>query len=118
VVTELGNELDDLIDCAGDNCRGVPSGSLTFTNGGVGKNGCMAPPVTAHFSSPQEGEIVSVSFRAGKVPVADDTVAPFEAVIPDSAIRAELPAAATVTAKALFDDGRRLGQAANVRLCK
>jgi arylsulfatase A-like enzyme len=118
VVADLGSELDELIDCAGENCRGAPSGSLSFTNAGVGKNGCMAPPVTARFSSPQEGEIVSVSFRAGKVPVADDTVAPFEAVIPDSAIRAELPAAATVTAKALFDDGRRLGQAANVRLCK
>ncbi len=50
--------------------------------------------------------------------MADDTVAPFEAAIPESALRDELPDAATVTAKALFDDGRRLGQSASLRLCK
>ncbi|MFI5122492.1 MAG: sulfatase [Vicinamibacteria bacterium] len=117
VVLELGNELDDLIDCAGPSCRGAPSGNLTFTNGGVGKNGCVLPPVTARFSSPEEDQIVGVSFRAGKVAVGDDTIAPFEIPIPDSAIRDELPGPATVTAKALFDDGRRLGQAANLKAC-
>ena len=30
VVLELGQELDDLIDCAGDDCRGAPSGELTL----------------------------------------------------------------------------------------
>jgi N-acetylglucosamine-6-sulfatase len=118
VVLELGNELDDLLDCAGPSCRGAPSGNLTFTNGGVGKNGCVLPPVTARFSSPEEDQIVGVSFRAGRVAVGDDTIAPFEIAIPDSAIRDELPAPATVTAKALFDDGRRLGQAANLKACK
>ena len=98
--------------------RKLASGELSFVNGGTGKNGCMVPPVTARFTSAQESEIVSVSFRAGKTAVADDTAAPFEAALPDAAIRKELPAPATVTAKALFDDGRRLGQAANVKLCK
>ena len=76
VVLKLGLELDELIDCAGSNCRGAPSGTLGFTTGGGGKGGCVFPPVTAHFTSPQESDIVSVSFRAGKVSVADDTVAP------------------------------------------
>ena len=41
VVDELGDELDQLIDCAGDSCRGAPSGSLSFSTGGTGKNGCV-----------------------------------------------------------------------------
>ena len=54
--------------------------------------------MTAQFSSPDEAGIVSVSFRAGKIAVADDTVPPFEAPIPESALRSELPdKAATVT---------------------
>ena len=118
VVDELGDELDQLIDCAGDSCRGAPSGSLSFSTGGTGKNGCVLAQVTARFSSPQESGIVSVSFRAGKVPVGDDTAPPYEAAIPESALRDELPGAATVTAKALFDDGRRLGQAANLKACR
>ena len=118
VVDELGDELDQLIDCAGDSCRGAPSGSLSFSTGGTGKNGCVLAPVTARFSSPQESGVVSVSFRAGKVPVGDDTAPPYEAAIPESALRDELPGAATVTAKALFDDGRRLGQAANLKACR
>jgi N-acetylglucosamine-6-sulfatase len=118
VTLELGAELDRLVNCAGAGCRAAPGGTLSFANGGTGKNGCMVPPVTARFTSPDEAEIVSVSFRAGRTAVADDTVAPFEAVIPDAAIRNELPEPATVSAKALFDDGRRLGQAANVKLCK
>ena len=117
VVTELSRELDSLIECAGADCRTAPSGALTFTNGGVGKNGCMLPPVTASFTSPEQSEIVGVSFRAGGVPVLDDTAPPFEAAIPDSALRAELPKAATVAVEALFDDGRRLGQSANIRAC-
>ena len=111
-------ELDQLIDCAGADCRGAPTGTLGFTTGGGGKNGCVAAAGDARFTSPQEGDIVSVSFRAGRVAVGDDTVPPFEVAIPDSALRDELPGAANVTAKALFDDGRRLGQSANLRVCK
>ena len=99
-------------------CRGVPIGTLTLATGGNGKNGCVFPPVTAQFSSPDEAGIVSVSFRAGKTAIADDTVPPFEAPIPDSAIRSELPDKAAISAKAVFNDGRRLGYSQSVRLCK
>ena len=118
VVNQLGKELDQLIDCAGASCRGVPIGTLTLATGGNGKNGCVFPPVTAQFSSPDEAGIVSVSFRAGKTTIADDTVPPFEAPIPESAIRSELPDKAAISAKAVFTDGRRLGYSQSVRLCK
>ncbi|MDX6583709.1 MAG: N-acetylglucosamine-6-sulfatase [Solirubrobacterales bacterium] len=118
VVLELGQELDDMIDCAGDDCRTAPTGTLSFTNGGVGKNGCVLPPVTAHFTSPDDNRIVGVSFRAGKVAVGDDTAAPFEAAIPQEALSAELPGPATVVAKALYDDGRRLGLTSELTACK
>ena len=118
VVAQLGNELDSLIDCSGAGCLGAPTGNLGFTNGGVGKNGCLSSPVTARFTSPDEGRIVSVTFRAGKDAVGEDTTRPFELPVGESALRSELPAPATVTAKALFDDGRRLGLAENVKLCK
>ena len=117
VVLDLGDQLDDLIECAGASCRSAPTGSINITNGGVGKNGCMFPPVGAQFFGPDEDRIVGVSFRAGKVPVGDDTEPPFEAQIPDQALRDELPDAATVVAKPLYDDGRRLGLTADVRIC-
>jgi hypothetical protein len=117
VVLQLGGELDRLIDCAGANCRTAPTGQLTFTNAGVGKNGCMFPPVTATFSGSDEDRIVGVSFRAGRVTVGDDTEPPFEVLIPDHALRDELPEPAHVIAKALYDDGRRLGLTADVRIC-
>jgi arylsulfatase A-like enzyme len=118
VVLELGDELDDLIDCAGASCRTAPTGTLTFTNAGVGKNGCVFPPVTAHFTGTDEDRIVGVNFRAGRVNAGDDTEAPFEAVIPDQALRDELPDAAEVVARALYDDGRRLALTADVRICE
>ena len=96
----------------------MPIGTLTLATGGNGKNGCVFPPVTAQFSSPDEAGIVSVSFRAGKTTIADDTVPPFEAPIPESAIRSELPDKAAISAKAVFTDGRRLGYSQSVRLCK
>jgi arylsulfatase A-like enzyme len=118
VVLDLGQQLDQLIDCAGADCRGAPSGTLGFSTGGTGKNGCALPPVTARFTSPEEGDLVSVSFRAGGAAIAEDTAAPFEAAIPDKILRGELPGATKITAKALFEDGRRLGQATNLRICK
>ena len=46
--------------------------------------------------------MVGVSFRAGKVSVGEDTEAPFEAAIPEQALRDELPDSAKVIAQALF----------------
>ncbi len=117
VVATLSDELDDLIDCAGASCRTAPSGQLSFTNAGVGKNGCMFPPVTVHFTGSNEDRIVDVSFRAAGVAVGDDTEPPFEVTIPDQVLRDELPDAAEVVAKALYDDGRRLAPTAEARIC-
>ena len=117
VVLELSNELADLIDCAGADCRTAPTGVLGFANGGVGKNGCMIPPVIAQFTGSEQDEIVGVSFRAGRAAVGDDTEPPFEAAIPDQALRDALPDPAEVVAQALYDDGRRLAETADVRAC-
>jgi hypothetical protein len=118
IVSELGDELDDLIDCAGDSCRTAPSGNLSFVNGGVGERSCMVSPVTATFTpNPGPGTIIGVTFQAGKTLVATDTEAPYEAVLPDAPIRAEEPRAASVRAEVLYTDGRRLTLPAKIRLC-
>jgi arylsulfatase A-like enzyme len=117
VVLQLGDELKRLIDCAGADCRTAPTGLLGFSNGGVGKNGCMFPPVTAQFRGSDEGGIVGVSFRAGRFAIGDDTEPPFELAIPDAALRDELPEPAEVVARALYDDGRRFALTADVRIC-
>ena len=116
VTHQLSVELHQLLDCAGADCRGAPSGQLTFTTGG-GKAGCSLPPIVAHVNTSDDSSVVGVSFRAGKAAVGDDTVPPFEVEIPEQALRDELPGAATVTAKALFDDGRRLGLSGTLRAC-
>jgi hypothetical protein len=118
VVLELGDELDDLIDCAGASCQSAPTGTLSFTNGGVGKNGCVFPPVTAHFFGANEDKIVNVGVRAGRVNAGDDTEPPFDVPIPDQALRDELPEAAEVVGKALYEDGRRLALTGDVRICE
>ncbi len=118
VVLQLGDELKRLIKCAGADCRTAPTGLLGFSNGGVGKNGCMFPPVTAQFQGSDEDKIVGVSFRAGRFAVGDDTEPPFEIAIPDSALRDELPEPAEVVARALYDDGRRFALTADVRVCE
>jgi N-acetylglucosamine-6-sulfatase len=118
VVDELGGELDDLIDCAGDSCRTAPTASFTFTNAGTGADGCMVPPVTASFTPAEgDGAIVGVTFRAGGTLVTTDTEAPFEAAIPDAAIRSAAPKPASVLGEALFTDGRRLTLPAKIHLC-
>jgi arylsulfatase A-like enzyme len=117
VVLELGDELDDLINCHGADCRTAPTGQLGFVNGGVGKNGCMFPPITAQFTGSDEDRIVGVNFRAGNVNAGDDTEPPFEVPVPDQALRDELPDPAEVVARALYDDGRRLAITADVRIC-
>ena len=106
-----------LTDGAGADCPPAPTGVLGFANGGVGKNGCMFPPVTAQFTGSDQDKIVGVSFRAGRAAVGDDTEPPFEAAIPDQALRDELPDPAKVVAQALYDDGRRLAVTAEVRAC-
>ena len=118
VVAELGDELDELIDCAGDDCRTAPSATLSFVNGGTGPNGCVLSPVTASLNPGSgDGPIVGVTFRAGKTTIGTDSEAPFETPIPDSAIRAEEPKRATVVAETLYTDGRRLALPAKIRLC-
>ncbi len=117
IVIELANELDELITCAGANCRSAPTGLLGFANGGVGKNGCVFPPVTAQFRGSDEDSIVDVSFRAGRFAVGQDNEPPFEIGIPDGALRDTLPDPAQVIARALYDDGRRLALTADVRIC-
>ncbi len=117
VVIELGDELDELIDCSGDSCRTAPTGQLTFTTGG-GKAGCVLPPVVAHYATSADSRVVGVTFRAGKASLGTDTVAPFEVAVPESALRDELPDSAKVTAEALFADGRRLANSADLRACR
>ncbi len=117
-MAELGDELDELIECAGDNCRGAPAATLTFANGGTGENGCVIAPITASLNpGPDDGPIVGVTFRAGKTLIGTDNEAPYEAPIPDAAIRAEQPKRATVLAETLYTDGRRLTLPAKIRLC-
>ena len=118
VVAELSDELDRLIECAGDDCRGAPAATLAFANSGTGENGCMVPPVTASLTPrPGDGQIVGVTFRAGKTLIGTDGEAPDEAPVPDSAIRADQPKRATVLAETLYTDGRRLTLPAKIRLC-
>jgi hypothetical protein len=119
VVAELGDELDDLIDCAGPDCRTAPTGNLSFTNAGSSGGGCMVPPITASFTPDPGGPstIVGVTFYAGGTLVSTDSEAPYEAVLPDAPIRAEEPKSATVLAEVLYTDGRRLTLPAKIHLC-
>lgn len=118
VVDELAAELDDLIECAGADCRAAPTGTLQMSNGGVGKNGCVLAPVTATLTSPDEAKIVSVQFAVDGSPAATLSAPPFVSPIAHQALRRALPGAATVTAKALFSDGRRLGLDTKLKACK
>ena len=118
VVADLSDQLDDLRQCRGAECASAPSGSIAIGGGGAGKNGCRLAPVIASFTSPQQDEIVAVSFEVDKALVAEDTVAPFEAEIPTATLRKALPKPGTVVASALFADGRRMALPANVRACK
>jgi N-acetylglucosamine-6-sulfatase len=119
VVAQLGQEVRQLEGCAGASCRTAPSGSLTVAGVSSRKGGaCAVPPVTARISTSDDADVVAASFRVGRVQLPDDTEPPFDVVLPDAAIRDELPKPARVIGRALFEDGRRLGYAANVRLCK
>ena len=119
VVDELGDELDQLIDCAGDSCRGAPSGSLTFTHrrdrqerlrAGAGDRALQQPAGERHrrrLVPGRQGRRSAMTPRRRSRPRS-----------PSRRCATSCPDAATVTAKALFDDGRRLGQAANLKACR
>ncbi len=118
VVNELADELHQLEDCAGENCRGAPTAELTIVPTAAGKRACADPPVLARVTTSSDADVVSVSFRAGKTELPDDTVAPFEATVPGTVLRRQGPKPTPVTVRALFDDGRRLALTDNVRACK
>ena len=118
VVADLRGQLDELLECQGANCREQPSGQLELSSGGNGQAGCSFPPYGARFTSASAGSIDSVEFRVGNASVATDTAAPFEAAIPESAVRDALPREATVVALASFADGRRLALPAKIKACK
>jgi hypothetical protein len=74
--------------------------------------------VTASFTSTSDiSTIVGVSFHAGGQLITSDTEAPYEAAIPDEAIRSAEPKRASVLAEVLYTDGRRLTLPAKIRLC-
>lgn len=115
---ELGEQLDELADCAGADCRIAPSASLEIIPAGNGKRGCAFAPVVASLLSPEEGQIESVDFRIDGVTAAVDHDSPFGAVLPEELLREALPERAEVVARAEFEDGRRLARPARVKLCR
>lgn len=117
VVNELEAELRALENCAGEDCRGAPTGELTLTPAEIGKRDCAEPPVVARLATSDDADVVSVTFRAGGDALPADTVAPFEATIPASVLRAKGSKRTPVVAKALFEDGRRIALTDNVRAC-
>jgi N-acetylglucosamine-6-sulfatase len=118
VVADLGRQLDQLIDCAGPECRQHPTGRLDFDTSGVGKGDCALTPVIARVFSPNQGQISQVDFRVDRAFAGTDTEAPFEVALPDKLLRNALPKSAEVVAEANFDDGRRLGIPAKIKVCK
>ena len=101
VVAELGSELDELIDCAGGGLpRARPPASSRFTDGWTARAAARSPPITAHVLhlGRRRSRRRLVPRRQGVR--GDDTEAPFEASIPDAALRDELPEAG---------DGERAG---------
>jgi hypothetical protein len=106
-----------MIDCAGAECRQHPTAHLTVS-GAAGPKGCVGEPVAARLDSPQAGAIESVEFLVGRRSVATDVAAPYETAVPYKLLRGELPKAAEVIARAVYDDGRRVAQTEAVRACK
>lgn len=118
VIADLSNQLADLRDCAGADCRSAPTATVAIAGGGVGKGGCRVAPVIASLTSPQQADIVSVDFELNGNLVVQDAVAPFETEIPYAALRKALPQPSTVVTNALFGDGRRVAATATVKACK
>jgi N-acetylglucosamine-6-sulfatase len=117
VVVELANELDQLINCAGDDCRGQPTAQVALASAGNGQRGCAIPPVFARFDGSLAG-ITSVDFFVGKKFLGADSAFPFEVQIPDDQLRRALPDKAEVLLRANYTDGRRLAVIGKIRACK
>ena len=117
VVSQLAAELDQLIECAGLDCRGRPVAFLSTTPAAVGPKNCSQEPVIARVQVPNEADVVTVTFRAEGVSGGSDTLPPYEAVLPYQGLRKALPKPGLVTAKVLFEDGRRLGLTAKILAC-
>jgi hypothetical protein len=89
---------------------------MSITSGGTGPRGCELEPVVARLEVPGD-DVTSVVFRAGRKATAEDTVPPYEAVLPYGALRRELPKRAEVIGQAVFHDGRRVAVPAKLRAC-
>jgi arylsulfatase A-like enzyme len=118
LVAELGDQLDELIDCAGSECRGRPSAELTLLSAGHGKRGCDFAPIVASLVTTEEAQVSSVDFRIDGVAVGVDTDPPFGIALPEDVLRAALPKRAEVVARADFEDGRRVARAAKIKICR
>jgi arylsulfatase A-like enzyme len=117
VAAELADELDRLIGCAGANCRDRPTGAVGFASAGTGERDCALAPVTASFQGSSEG-LASVEFLVENKSIITDTVAPFEAELPQKKLRSALPDKAEVVARANYTDGRRLAVVGKIRACR
>jgi arylsulfatase A-like enzyme len=117
-VARLSAQLEQMIECQGSSCLGRPTAQLSISSGGTGKDGCVLEPLVARVDSPQRDEIESVEFRLEGRLLLSDYEAPYEAPIPYAPLRKALPESAIVLAKALFEDGRRVAQPAQVKACR
>jgi len=117
VVNRLAFELDQLLDCAGAACRSRPSAVLSTAPAAVGPKNCAQEPVIARVEVPNEEDVVTVSFRAERLSGGSDTVPPYETVLPYRGLKKALPKRGLVTAKVLFNDGRRLGLTSKILAC-
>ena len=118
LIANLSQQLKQLSDCAGADCRQHPTGQLNFDTGGGGAGSCALSPIVARVFSPNEADITTVDFRVDRALAGSDAEPPFELVLPDKLLRNALPDAAEVVAQANFEDGRRLGLPAKIKICK
>jgi N-acetylglucosamine-6-sulfatase len=117
-VSQLSQELHQLINCQGDNCHGEETAQISLASAGPGPQGCSLEPVIARLTSPDEEQITSTEFRVDGALGGIDTVAPYEVQLPYKTIRAALPDQATVVGRAVFTDGRRVAVSTNVKACE
>jgi N-acetylglucosamine-6-sulfatase len=118
LVSQLSQELHQLINCQGVDCHVEESASLSLASAGPGPKGCSLEPVIARLTSPDEAQITTTEFRVDGALAGVDNVAPYEVSLPYKAIRAALPDQATVIGRAVFSDGRRVAVTANVKACE
>jgi arylsulfatase A-like enzyme len=117
IVSDLGAELDRLIGCAGAECVAAPTAQLRVEGTAIGPGGCKQAPLYARLTSPSEEEILTVSFHAGGVLSGEDTTPPFELGLRYGPLRKALPKRGEVTARAVFEDGRRIALTEKVLAC-